>query len=122
MSVLLIAEHNNKELKAFTLNAVTAASQIDSDVHALVIGNSCGDAAKAASELPLVKKVITVEAPHYENFIAENFAMHNTHPIRPDKSWLYSSINHSRCHAKTNAELPKGQKLVSQTNQWLIHS
>ena len=55
MSVLLIAEHNNKELKAFTLNAVTAASQIDKDVHALVIGNSCGDAAKAASELPLVK-------------------------------------------------------------------
>jgi electron transfer flavoprotein alpha subunit len=38
MSVLLIAEHNNKELKSFTLNAVTAASQIDSDVHALVIG------------------------------------------------------------------------------------
>ena len=37
MSVLLIAEHNNKELKAFTLNAVTAASQIDSDVHALVM-------------------------------------------------------------------------------------
>jgi electron transfer flavoprotein alpha subunit len=29
MSVLLIAEHNNKELKSFTLNAVTAASQID---------------------------------------------------------------------------------------------
>ena len=74
MSVLLIAEHNNKELKAFTLNAVTAASQIDSDVHAIVIGNSCEDAAKAASELPLVKKVILVEAPHYENFIAENFA------------------------------------------------
>ena len=74
MSVLLIAEHNNKELKAFTLNAVTAASQIDGDVHALIIVNNCGDVAKAASELPLVKKVITVEAPYYENFIAENFA------------------------------------------------
>ena len=74
MSVLLIAEHNNKELKAFTLNAVTAASEIDKDVHALVIGNNCGDAAKAASELPLVKKVIKVEASYYENFIAENFA------------------------------------------------
>ena len=48
MSVLLIAEHNNKELKSFTLNAVTAASQIDTDVHALVIGNNCGEAAKAA--------------------------------------------------------------------------
>ena len=33
MSVLLIAEHNNKELRPFTLNAVTAASQIDADVH-----------------------------------------------------------------------------------------
>ena len=38
MAVLLIAEHNNKELRPFTLNAATAASQIDSDVHAVIIG------------------------------------------------------------------------------------
>ena len=38
MAVLLIAEHNNKELRPFTLNAATAASQIDNDVHALLIG------------------------------------------------------------------------------------
>jgi electron transfer flavoprotein alpha subunit len=74
MAVLLIAEHNNKELKPFTLNAVTAASQIDAEVHALIIGNNSAEAAKALSELPLVKKVLTVEAPHYENFVAENFA------------------------------------------------
>ena len=93
MSVLLIAEHNNKELKSFTLNAVTAASQIDNDVHALVIGNDCADAAKAASELPLVKKVITVEAPHYQNFIAENFA--------PVVSKLAESYSHIVCSANT---------------------
>ena len=29
MSVLLIAEHNNKEVRPFTLNAITAASQMD---------------------------------------------------------------------------------------------
>ena len=69
MAVLLIAEHNNKELKPFTLNAVTAASQIDADVHALVIGNNSADAAKALSELPLVKKVLNVEAPHYETLL-----------------------------------------------------
>ena len=74
MAVLLIAEHNNKELKPFTLNAATAASQIDAEVHALIIGNNSAEAAKALSELPLVKKVLTVEAPHYENFVAENFA------------------------------------------------
>ena len=45
MSVLLVAEHNNKELKPFTLNAVTAASQMDTDLHAIIIGNKCGDAA-----------------------------------------------------------------------------
>ena len=93
MSVLLIAEHNNKELKSFTLNAVTAASQIDSDVHALVIGNNCGDVAKAASELPLVKKVITVEAAHYENFLAENFA--------PVVTKLADNYSHIVCSANT---------------------
>ena len=74
MSVLLVAEHNNKELKPFTLNAVTAASQMDTDLHAVIIGNNCGDAAKKLSELPLVKKVIQVEAAYYENFVAENYS------------------------------------------------
>ena len=74
MSVLLIAEHNNKELRPFTLNAVAAASQIDQDVHAVIIGHNSEQAAKALSALPSVKKVISVEAPHYENFTAENFA------------------------------------------------
>ena len=73
MSVLLIAEHSNKELRPFTLNAVTAASQIDSDLHVLVIGHNCSDVVKKVSEIPEVKKVLHTEAPHYENFIAENF-------------------------------------------------
>jgi len=93
MSVLLIVEHNNKELKSFTLNAVTAASQMDNDVHALVIGNNCREAAKAASELPLVKKVITVEAAHYENFLAENFA--------PVIVKLANNYSHIVCSANT---------------------
>ncbi|MDA8559398.1 FAD-binding protein [Candidatus Pelagibacter bacterium] len=74
MSVLLISEHNNKELRPFTLNAVTAASQIDQDVHAVIIGHNSEEAVKALSALPAVKKVFSVEAPHYENFTAENFA------------------------------------------------
>ncbi|MSP10401.1 MAG: electron transfer flavoprotein subunit alpha/FixB family protein [Pelagibacteraceae bacterium] len=74
MAVLLIAEHNNKELRPFTLNSVTAASQIDSEVHALIIGYNFEEAKKALAALPLVKKVICVEAAYYENFIAENFA------------------------------------------------
>ena len=93
MSVLLIAEHNNKELRPFTLNAVTAASQIDSDVHAVIIGQNCSDAVKSLSELPLVKKVIHVEAAHYENFVAENFA--------PVIVKLADNYSHIVCSANT---------------------
>ena len=74
MPVLLIAEHNNKELRSFTLNAINAASQIDSDIHVLVAGNNCADVAKATSEISLVKKVLHAEAEYYENFLPENFA------------------------------------------------
>jgi len=73
MSVLLIAEHNNKEVKPFTLNAITAASQIDQDLHVLVIGNKADDVTKAISKVPNVKKIIHIDNEIYENFLAENF-------------------------------------------------
>jgi len=46
MSVLLIAEHNNKELRPFTYNAVSAASKIDEDLHILILGNKSEAVAK----------------------------------------------------------------------------
>ena len=73
MSVLLLAEHNNKEVKPFTLNAITAASQIDQDLHVLVIGNKCDEVAKSVSQVPNVKKVIHIDNEIYENFLAETF-------------------------------------------------
>ncbi len=73
MSVLLIAEHNNKEVRPFTLNAITAASQIDQDLHVLVIGNKADTVSKSISEVPNVKKVIHIDNEIYENYLAENF-------------------------------------------------
>ena len=93
MAVLLIAEHNNKELRPFTLNAATAASQIDTEVHAVIIGQNTENAAKKLSELPVVKKVISIEAPHYENFTAENFA--------PAIVKLAENYSHIVCSANT---------------------
>ena len=49
MSVLLIAEHDNSKLKPFTLNAITAASKIDSEVHVLVAGTNCENITKEVS-------------------------------------------------------------------------
>ena len=93
MAVLLIAEHNNKELRPFTLNAATAASQIDAEVHAVIIGQNSESAAKKLSELPVVKKVISIEASHYENFTAENFA--------PAIVKLAENYSHIVCSANT---------------------
>ena len=93
MAVLLIAEHNNKELRPFTLNAATAASQIDDEVHAVIIGQNSEPAAKKLSELPIVKKVISIEAPYYENFTAENFA--------PVIIKLAENYSHIICSANT---------------------
>ena len=73
MSILLIAEHNNKELRPFTLNAISAASQINKDVHVLVIGSNSSEVAKSVSQIPNVKKVIHANNPVYENYLAENY-------------------------------------------------
>ena len=73
MSILLIAEHNNKEVKPFTLNAITAASQINEDVHVLVIGSNTEEVAKSISQVSNVKKVIHINNPIYENYLAENY-------------------------------------------------
>jgi len=93
MSVLLIAEHNNKELRPFTFNAITAASQIDTDLHVILIGDNCEDVAKSLSKISLVKKVLHVEAKYYANFLAENFA-----PLVVKVSENYS---HIVCSANT---------------------
>ena len=73
MAVLLIAEHNNKELKPFTLNVINAATQIDQDTHVLLIGHNADSVAKSISEVSGVKKVIHVDSPIYENYVAENY-------------------------------------------------
>ncbi len=74
MSVLLIAEHNNKNLKLFTLNVISAASKIDREIHVLVAGSGCENVAKEVAAVPLVKKVLLCDSPNYENYLPENLA------------------------------------------------
>ena len=74
MAVLLIAEHNNSNLTVYTLNAITAASEIDKEVHVLVAGNKCENVVKEVTSVSLVKKVLHSESPDYENFLAENLS------------------------------------------------
>ncbi len=74
MSVLVIAEHDNQSVKSATLNTVAAAVKIGGDIVVLVAGSNCGPAAKAAAAIAGVRKVLTADAPHYKDQLAENLA------------------------------------------------
>jgi electron transfer flavoprotein alpha subunit len=74
MSILVIAEHDNAELKPATLNTVTAAAQIGGDVHILVAGHNCAAVAEAAAKVAGVAKVLHADAPALEHGVAENLA------------------------------------------------
>ncbi len=70
MTSLVLAQHDNAELNAATLNAVTAASQMGGDVHILVAGSGAGDVAAEAAKVAGVAKVIHADADHYKDSVA----------------------------------------------------
>ena len=72
MSILVIAEHDNSELKASTLNTLTAATEIGSDVDLLVAGSDCSSVVEAAQQIPCISKVLLANKESYTNALAEN--------------------------------------------------
>ena len=72
MSILVIAEHDNNELKVSTLNTVTAALEIGGDVSVLVAGSESSSVAEQASKISRINSVIHVDDPIYKNFLAED--------------------------------------------------
>ncbi len=73
MSVLVIAEHDNAELKPATLNTVTAAAQLG-DVDILVAGTDCGAVAEAAARIEGIGKVLKADSAELKDGLAENIA------------------------------------------------
>ena len=70
MTILVIAEHDNSELKGSTLNTITAASELG-PVTILVAGSDCTDVANSAANLSGVEKVLLVDDTKYVNALAE---------------------------------------------------
>ncbi|MEF8755530.1 MAG: FAD-binding protein [Accumulibacter sp.] len=74
MAILVIAEHDNTSIKAATHHAVTAATKLGGEIHLLVAGSNCADAAAAAARISGVDKVLLTDAPHYADQSPENIA------------------------------------------------
>ena len=74
MAILVLAEHDNKELKPATLNTIGAAVKIGGDVHVLVAGANVSNVAAAAAKVAGVTKVLKADDASLEHQLAENVA------------------------------------------------
>lgn len=87
MAILVIAEHDNSQIKSGTLNTVTAAQKLGSDVHLLVAGAGCASAADAAKQIAGVSKVLLADAAALAHPLAENLT-----PLVVDLAKQYSHV------------------------------
>tara|TARA_B000000532_G_scaffold244115_1_gene242487 strand:+ start:335 stop:1264 length:930 start_codon:yes stop_codon:yes gene_type:complete len=74
MSILVIAEHDNNNLKGATLNTVTAATSLTGEVNLLVIGSNVDNVVEESQLLDGVNKIIKCDADIYTNAIAEDLS------------------------------------------------
>jgi electron transfer flavoprotein alpha subunit len=74
MSTLVIAEHDNSNLKPSTLNTLAAANAIGGSVHLLVVGSACQAVADACAAVDGVEKVLLADDAAYANQLAESTA------------------------------------------------
>jgi electron transfer flavoprotein alpha subunit len=74
MTNLVIVEHDNNEIAAATLHAVTAAQQIGGDIDLLVAGENCAGVAEAAAKIAGIGTVKLADDAIYAHHLAENLA------------------------------------------------
>lgn len=74
MSVLVLAEHDNKSLHLATAHVLSAAKAFSDDVSVLVAGCGCEEVALQVAKLTGVTRVYLADAPCYEHPLAENLS------------------------------------------------
>jgi len=87
MSVLVLIEHDNQNIKASSLNTITAAKKIDKSVHAIVLGENCSKVAEQISKCEGIEEVFIADNSIFKNHVAENIS-----PVIFELSNKYSHI------------------------------
>ncbi len=75
MKVLVIAEHDQQNLKPVSLNTISAGLKLSIPLEVLVAGENCAAVAEQAAHVEGVEKVILVEDEAYQHHLAENLAL-----------------------------------------------
>ena len=74
MSILVIAEHDNVNLKGATLNTVAAAKEIGSDITLLVAGSDTSSVISEAQKLNGITKILSCDNDLYKISLAEELS------------------------------------------------
>ena len=74
MKILVIAEHDQTQLKLATHHTITAAKKLGDDIDVLVIGANCQNVADKTKNIEGVKKVLVADNEVYAHQLAENTA------------------------------------------------
>lgn len=74
MSLFVIAEHDNHQLKQSTLSTLSAAEKLGTDIHVLVAGYQCDAVVKALQQYSQIKIILCANTKGYEHVLAESYA------------------------------------------------
>lgn len=74
LNVLVLAEHDGKQLNVSVLQAVTAAQNWSAPIHLLIVGKASESVTQQAVSIAGVQRVIHVDAPHLAHPLAEDVA------------------------------------------------
>ena len=74
MSILVIAEHDNTNLKGATLNTLAAAKGIGSEITLLVAGSDIDSVTSEAQQLNGITKILACDDDLYKNSLAEELS------------------------------------------------
>ena len=90
MTVLVIAEHDNQNLKSSTLNTITAATKFNDEIHLIILGNGIDNLINSCQSLHEVSKILKCEHEKLENPLPEimvpiisNISKNYTHILAP---------------------------------------
>lgn len=90
MTVLVIAEHDNHNLKSSTLNTISAATKFNDEIHLIILGNSIDNLINNCQSLQEVSKILKCDHEKLENPIPEimapiisNISKNYTHILAP---------------------------------------
>ena len=74
MSILVIGEHDNTNLKTGTLNTLAAAQQLDGNVDLLLVGSNHEKVVDEAKSINGINQILLIDNEIYKNFLAEDVA------------------------------------------------